>query len=84
MQELTNDTPSRDGEHHQSVMMHHFLKHLHPSSGPLTLALYVPDDEGHTRLSRTAVREHRWLMQLHVNSGHKVVHSGTSFFRWVK
>lgn len=48
MQELTDDTPSRDGEHHQSVMMHHFLKHLHPSSGPLTLALYVPEDDGHT------------------------------------
>lgn len=48
MQELGDDTPSRDGEHHQSVMMHRFLKHLHPSSAPLTPAPSVPEDDGHT------------------------------------
>lgn len=46
MQELPDDTPSRDGEHHQSVMMHRFPKHLHPSSGPLAPALYVPEEDG--------------------------------------
>lgn len=83
MQELGDDTPSRDGEHHQSVMMHRFLKHLHPSSAPLTPAPSVPEDDGHTHTHASAVWERRWLT-LCVNRRREVVQSGAAFFRRVK
>lgn len=36
-----SSTPPRDGEQRESVMMHHFLKHLYPSSFPHSL-LFTP------------------------------------------
>ena len=40
-QERNSSTSPRDGEQRESVMMHHFLKHLHPSFFPLS-AFHTP------------------------------------------
>lgn len=48
MAHTQSSTPSRNGEQRESVMMHHFLKHLYPSSlsHHLSLSAFHPSFEG--------------------------------------